>query len=220
MDVLEKINERYADELTGLFPVHRLIMVLFALPPFLNLLSGNTRGFLLTYATISPKGVFSLENGILWEQSWAFWILLILTTIGAVLATTLAHQAIVSQAKKSSFRSNFLFNIQKSSESIRRALPNSTAMEEALLKKYNSRKKIVLAQLKLSEMLIAVGFISMCFISKWSFEDILVCATLLLFGWLLEKSSYRAYIRLVAPSYLLHGYLTNSIYDLEDGFIP
>lgn len=220
MEILEKLNEKYVDELIGFIPIHRIVTTLIALPPFLILLDGHEIGVVFSYALLTPANIFSLENGMLWVQPLSFWLLLFWVLVGGVLSCKLIRKIVVLVAMKSKFKAAYLEEIRSSAMKIQAALGDTKALEDAIEKKYQTNRKSTLTQTKLSEVLLSTFFLFACFLNSWQLEDAYCAVLLLSAGTLIEISAYRDYIRSVAPSYLLLGHLRKSLYQLEDGYYP
>lgn len=221
MDLLGAVQEKYADELTGLIPLSGIIVALLLIPPILAISDGAEQdvGFVLSFMKFTPQGSLSVNDGLVWTRPWAWWVLFAIILFGATLASRLLRMVVVNRTLSSPNKLPYLSSIDLSARQIKQALNDTKKIEEALLKKYSLRKRVCIVQSRVAEVLTGLSFISICFVVQWAYEDFLLFLISLLGGALVEISSYRYYIRAVAPSYLLHGYLTDSFVQIDDGYL-
>lgn len=220
MDALKKLNEQYLEDFAALLPIHRVIQLFICIPPLVGIAQGHSAGVLVSYLSSNPMGVFQTGTGLIWQLSWAAWILLLATFWGSTYMATFARRTVVFLISRSKYKPKYLDNMAAASNKIRANLTNTEKLADALKDRHLLRKRMLDLQVRAAELFIASACLVAMYCSVWHLEDAIVFAILLVIGALIEINSHRYFIAAVAPPYLLYGYLTDRFLELEDSYYP
>jgi hypothetical protein len=218
-DILKKVNEKYLDEILGMLPIHRFLLMLIAFPPAILLLPQHPfNGVLLSYARITPVDVFNLSGGLAWQMSWAQWCIVLVVTFCVVMLASTIQKLIVFGLSRSKHKTPFLNKIAESATTILQEKTDLKPLLESLDKNLEARKKLLLRQIRLGETLVSIAALLLVFVSKWDQLDLTTFLTCLLLGVLAQVSAHRYYIAKVAPLFLIGAILRGQFADVEEGF--
>lgn len=217
IDLLDKVNEKYLDDFLGMLPPHRILVFLLSIPLVLNL-NNVEQGVLVSYMTITPLSALAFEGGILWKQPWLAFILIMSVSCAAIFGASVIKSTFIAVVGRSKAKKEYLIRILESAKSITAETADTSQLEEALLEKLGKRQKQLQGYARLSETLFAASCLFLCFYRIWQPDDYYCFSVVTSLGLLIEVHAQRYYVASVAPTMLLHGYLTGRIRQLEDGY--
>ena len=168
--------------------------------------------------SLTLLGAMGYDKGVFWQQPWLALILIMSVSYAALFGASVVKRAFVASIGRSKAKEEYLLKILKSAESIIAATPDTSQLEEALLEKLGARQKQLLGYARLSEILFAASCLFLCFCSIWQPDDYYCFSVVTCLGLLIEFHAQRYYVASVAPTMLLHGFLTGRIRQLEDGY--
>ena len=218
--LLDELNGKYLDEILEIFPIHRILFLAVLVPVVLLALTEETEGLTLSLARFSPLQTLRYDNGIIWQQPWLAWGVMVICYLVAVFSSTTIQRCLGWGLSHSKHRSRYIDRIKLSAHRLSYEISDTSALREALIHRFEIRKKALLHRLRASEIAISTAILMVIFSYKWDALDVYVFVSFAVFGVLFQILNYNFYIAKVAPSWLLHGFLSNSFVQLEDGIDP
>ena len=218
-DLLDKINEQYSEDLAKLFPLHRVLIAIVALPPFLDEVAASRPvGMFHSYALWSLEKLFGPESSAIPQHTAADLLLFLATLAATILGARLIQDLTAKFVFRHSAKAKYLRNIATEGAKLL-ALPEKARDEtaRALRGRYLALKKPVTAKARLSEVLYGYFLLSWIFFTTGTPPDIAAAALALALGILLQFESYRYYVSKVAPPYLLWAIVSGQLIELGDG---
>jgi hypothetical protein len=219
VDIINKLNETYLDELVSLLPLHRLLFLALT-SPIAAAGASFPAGIVEVYLTTAPLSTLNIPEGTLWQQPWALWGLFIAVLAASLSAAGLVRQAIISILRSAQHKPNYLDRIRHSAAKIKTSVTDWHPLADTILERYKRQRKIMQVKARAAEALLALATVMLCYSFSWKGLDGWLCAVFLVFGLALEFSAHRYYLARVAPSYLLYGFLTERFVELDDGYYP
>lgn len=218
MDILEKLNQTYLEDVASILPLHRLFVLLLSIPPVIGLTESHAPGVLVAYLSLSPAQLVQFSSGLLWNAPSAAWFLMLATSWGAIYVALSFRKVLIHSVTHSRYKPQFVDTIAQSAERIRAELPDVSAISASLQDRYQARKRRLQYQLQGSEIVLSCAVLFGFFVSTWCVEDAVAFLLMLALGLAIELGCHRYFVTAVAPPMMLHGLLTNRFSDIEDGY--